>query len=166
MRCSAHTVRLSDFRTWLFRRPYGWLAERYSRAVRTSHVAPVFLLYVPLPLPRWTGWVPLSVASPSRCGLPHPSGGSASTTLLSRPAQDSLALRPADLLAPPCGTSFPRAPALRFFAHRLGATQPFRQLLRWISHPLDYSAFVAHRGDRKSLCPNVLCALKLSSRHD
>jgi len=62
------------------------------------------------------------------------------------PAQDSLALRPADLLAPPCGTSFPRAPALRFFAHRLGATQPFRQLLRWISHPLDYSAFVAHRG--------------------
>jgi len=36
---------------------------------------------------------------PLRCCLPRLNGGSASTTLLSRPAQASLALRPAELLA-------------------------------------------------------------------
>jgi hypothetical protein len=42
-------------------------------------------------------------------GLPHPVGWSASTTLLSRPAQTSLALRPAGLL------SRPRRPLSRGF---------------------------------------------------
>ena len=47
--------------------------------------------------------VHLSVASPLRSGLPRYSGGSASMTSLSRPAQTSLALRPAGLLNRLCG---------------------------------------------------------------
>src|SRR3954464_6281967 len=45
--------------------------------------------------------VRLSVASPFHSGLPRISGGSASMTSLSRPAQASLALRPAGLLNGP-----------------------------------------------------------------
>src|SRR5215472_5612646 len=43
----------------------------------------------------------LSVASPLHSGLPRYSGGSASMTSLSRPAQASIALRPAGLLNRP-----------------------------------------------------------------
>jgi len=55
---------------------------------------------------------------PNRCvhrflpcwrGLPRLTGGSASTTSLSRPAQASLALRPAELLARPTADSCPEA---------------------------------------------------------
>src|SRR5829696_8334932 len=53
--------------------------------------------------------VRLSVASPLRSGLPRFSGGSASMTSLSRPAQASLALRPAGSL------NRPRRPSLRGF---------------------------------------------------
>src|SRR5690348_12062885 len=53
--------------------------------------------------------VRLSVASPLHSGLPRISGGSASMTSLSRPAQASLALRPAELL------SHPRWPSSRGF---------------------------------------------------
>src|ERR1700733_5372698 len=45
-------------------------------------------------------------------GLPRLTGGSASTTSLSRPAQASLALRPARLLARPKADFCPEAPAL------------------------------------------------------
>ena len=45
-------------------------------------------------------WVLMTVSSPFRFGLPRILGGSASTTLLSGPAQGSLALRPARLLQP------------------------------------------------------------------
>ena len=45
--------------------------------------------------------VRLSVASPLHSGLPRYSGGSASITSLSRPAQASLALRPVELLNRP-----------------------------------------------------------------
>lgn len=45
--------------------------------------------------------VRLSVATPSHLGLPRYSGGSASTTSLSRPAQALLTLRPAGLLNRP-----------------------------------------------------------------
>ena len=51
--------------------------------------------------PDGPGWVRLSVATPSHTGLPRYSGGSASITSLSRPAQTSLALRPAGLLNRP-----------------------------------------------------------------
>ena len=53
--------------------------------------------------------VRLSVASPSHWGLPRLSGGSASITSLSRPAQASLALRPVGLL------DRPRRPSSRGF---------------------------------------------------
>jgi hypothetical protein len=53
--------------------------------------------------------VHVSVASPLHSGLPHFSGGSASTTSLSRPAQASHALRPAGLL------NRPRRPLSRGF---------------------------------------------------
>src|SRR5205809_3393755 len=45
---------------------------------------------------------------PHSCGLPRLTGGSASTTLLSRPAQASLALRPAGSLARLRRTFVPR----------------------------------------------------------
>ena len=48
---------------------------------------------------RWE-WVLTTVSSLLPFGLPRILGGSASTTLLSRPAQGSLALRPARLLQP------------------------------------------------------------------
>ena len=65
--------------------------------VRVSHVAhrsfPACRSHYPGgPLP-----MRMTVASRARCGLPRISGGSASATSLSRPAQDSLALRPARL---------------------------------------------------------------------
>src|SRR6516164_3118217 len=58
-------------------------------------------------LPRWTGSGARWLAScalprgflPCPCSLPHSRDGSASTSLLSRPAQASHALRPAELLA-------------------------------------------------------------------
>src|SRR4051812_28666130 len=53
--------------------------------------------------------VRLSVASPLHSGLPRYSGGSASTTSLSRPAQASLTLRPAGSL------NRPRRPLSRGF---------------------------------------------------
>ena len=59
--------------------------------------------------PDGPGWVRLSVATPSHTGLPRISGGSASITSLSGPAQASLALRPARLL------NRPRRPLSRGF---------------------------------------------------
>jgi len=61
---------------------------------------------MPCSIPRWTGSGARWLAScafprgflPCPCSLPHYRGGSASTSLLSRPAQASHALRPAELL--------------------------------------------------------------------
>jgi hypothetical protein len=53
------------------------------------------------PYPDGPERVRLSVASPLHAGLPRLSGGSASMTSLSRPAQASRALRPAGLLNRP-----------------------------------------------------------------
>jgi hypothetical protein len=73
---------------------------------RASLTDPNHLPCMPCSIPRWTGsgarWLP-SCAFPRRflpcpCCLPRYRGGSASTSLLSRPAQASLALRPAELL--------------------------------------------------------------------
>jgi hypothetical protein len=89
--------------------------------------------------------VHMSVASGTDGGLPRHLGGSASATPLSRPAQDSLALRPGCLLISPRET-FPAASAIRL------PSSPCRLLLRrtdnysggsfihWSSAP-----FVAHQ---------------------
>src|SRR5210317_1615528 len=97
------------------------------------------------PLPRWIG-IGASVTSLSRCGLPRILGGSASTTVLSGPAQGSLALRPARLLQPYRLTSVPRASAGRspcptaWVATGMNRQFPGRDL-----HPLAPCALVAHQ---------------------
>jgi hypothetical protein len=90
---------------------------------------------------------------PNRCtcrllpcphGLPRISGGSASTSSLSRPAQTSLALQPAGLL------NRPRRPLSRGFEPASYPTNPLvsyqinRQLSGWNLPPLVTRAFGAH----------------------
>src|SRR5713226_8816535 len=78
-------------------------------------------------------------------GLPRLTGGSASTTSLSRPAQASLALRPAGLLARPKADFCPEAstqPVTR--PSRSVAITSHRQLHEWILLPLVICAVGAH----------------------
>src|ERR1700688_3836096 len=78
-------------------------------------------------------------------GLPRLTGGSASTTSLSRPAQASLALRPARLLARPKADFCPEAPAQPVTRlSRSVATMSHRQLHGWILLPLVMCAVGAH----------------------
>ena len=67
---------------------------------RASHVAQITFLTCCPHYPGGSEQVHLTVTSLSRFGLPRILGGSASTTVLSRPAQGSLALRPVWLLQP------------------------------------------------------------------
>src|ERR1022692_170795 len=79
-------------------------------------------------------------------GLPRLTGGSASTTSLSRPAQASLALRPTGSLARPKADFSPEAstrPVAR--PRRSVATMSHRQLHGWILLPLVICAIGAHR---------------------
>src|ERR1700682_1951562 len=83
---------------------------------------------------------------PCSRGLPRLTGGSASTTSLSRPAQASLALRPARLLARPKGDFCPEAPPQPVpRLSRSVATMSHRQLHGWILLPLVMCAVGAHR---------------------
>src|SRR5207249_6323222 len=75
---------------------------------RVSHVSQMAFPPCRSHYPGGPRRVHLSAASPSRFGLPRYSGGSAPTTSLSRPAQDSLALRPAELLKGPPPSFVPR----------------------------------------------------------
>ena len=79
----------------------------------------------------------VSVAHATNGGLPRPLGGSASTSPLSRPAQDSLALRPARLRS---RLSRDLSPRLRHgrLPNRIAwvATEVNRKLLGRIFHPL------------------------------
>ena len=89
--------------------------------------------------------VRLSVATPSHSGLPRISGGSASITSLSGPAQASLALRPARLLNRPWRPLCHEAsiqPVTRL--NRSSATRSYRQLPGWILPPLVNRAVGAH----------------------
>ena len=87
------------------RRPRGPSSRRCQRRdLRPYGPPPITQLTLPTcraPYPDGPERVRLSVASPSHAGLPRISGGSASMTSLSRPAQASLALRPAGLLNRP-----------------------------------------------------------------
>jgi len=89
---------LSDARTSR-RLQHRW--GRYPRPARASPNYPAHPSNVPCPLPRWTGTGASAGCFPIPLGLPRISGGSASMTSLSRPAQASLALRPAGLLSRP-----------------------------------------------------------------
>ena len=77
-------------------------------------------------------------------GLPRYHGGSASTSVLSRPARASLALRPAGLLNRPRrplsrGSDPASCPAKPLVSYR-----SYRQLSGWIPPPLVVRAFGAH----------------------
>ena len=99
---------------------------------------------VPCPLPRWTAAGASVGCFPATCSLPRNSGGSASTTSLSRPAQASLALRPVGSL------SRPRRPLSRGFDpsgcpdRPLVSYQINRQLSGWNLPPLVARAIWAH----------------------
>ncbi len=112
---------LSDFRAGCFATLKDWLAGRYSRTARLSHVALPSFSACCAHYPGGTAWVHWSVASPARDGLPLSSRGSASTSALSRLAQASLALRPADLLEPPTWPFVPGASTVRFSHLRPGS---------------------------------------------
>jgi hypothetical protein len=80
-----------------FEIPSDHVRRRDVRQSRASPTDPDHLPCMPCSLPRWIGsGVCWSLPCPR--GLPRSSGGSASTSQLSRPAQASLALRPARLL--------------------------------------------------------------------
>jgi len=112
---------------------------------RASHVAQETFLTC---CPHYPGGSEIgrSVAPLSRCGLPRILGGSASTTVLSGPAQGSLALRPARSLQPYRLTSVPRASAGRSPCPTVWvATGMNRQFPGRNSHPLASCALVAHQ---------------------
>jgi hypothetical protein len=81
-------------------KPKASLRVATPRPGRASHVAQTTFLTCCPHYPGGSEQVHLTVASLSRCGLLRILGGSASTTVLSRPAQGSLALRPVRLLQP------------------------------------------------------------------
>jgi hypothetical protein len=80
--------------------PEGLLRVATPHQGRVSYVAHVPFLKCSPHYPGRSRWVLMMVASPSCIGLPRILGGSASTTVLSGPAQASLALQPARLLQP------------------------------------------------------------------
>ncbi len=115
-----------------------------SNRKRASPDYPDHLPNVPCPLPRWISVGACVGCFPTLRGLPQQTGGSASTTSLSRPAQTSLALRPAGSL------SRPRRPLSRGFETAGCPTAPLvsyqinRQLSGWNLPPLVFRAFGAH----------------------
>src|SRR5437763_4773432 len=82
------------------------------------------------------------VSFPVRCGLPRYPAGSASASLLSRPARASTRYGPLARSATQGGLCH-RAP-VRSLANRLSATRPNRLLSRWNLPPLATRAYGAH----------------------
>jgi hypothetical protein len=80
-----------------------------ARRTWASHVAQRTMRPCRSPYPGGLRRVRLSIASAADASLPRYSDGSASTSSLSRPAQDSLALRPVRLLISPVGRHCPRS---------------------------------------------------------
>src|SRR5262252_6126020 len=121
---------------------FGAATPGQSRASLTN---PDHLLCMPCSIPRWTGsgarWL-TSCAIPRRflpcpCCLPRCRGGSASTSLLSRPAEASHALRPAQLLAHhtwalSLGSALAGYPARAFASYQSSTNN----LLGWVLPPL------------------------------
>jgi hypothetical protein len=95
---------------------------------------------------------------PCPCSLPRLTGGSASTSSLSRPAQASLALRPV-CSQPTQGGLLSRGfdPA-SYPTESLGSYYAYRQLHRWDLLPLVICAVGAHVESRKGAGPGLLAA--------
>src|SRR5215218_8227879 len=106
---------------------------------------------MPCPLPRRTRTGARVGCLPVPRGLPRFSGGSASATSLSRPAQALLTLRPVGLL------DRPRRPLSRGFGPASCPSEPLvsyqrnRQLAGWNLPPLVNRAAWAHREIRASV---------------
>lgn len=81
---------------------------------------------------------------PCLCCLPRNSGGSASASSLSRPAQASLTLRPAGLLNRPWRPLSRGFDPASYPAKSLVSYQTYRQLSGWILPPLVKRAIGAH----------------------
>jgi hypothetical protein len=95
---------------------------------------------MPSPLPRWDCRF-LSFVIPGNDGLPRYSGGSAPTSPFSRPAQRSLALRPA---CSPSRLGDPLHQKLRQFRYlhcRSDCYRLERPVAGWESHPLKINTF-------------------------
>ena len=127
--------------------PRRWRCD--LRPERASPDYPDHLSNVPCPIPRWIGTGAYVGCFPIPRGLPRFPGGSASTISLSRPAQTSLALRPAGSL------NRPRRPLSRGFETAGYPTAPLvsyqinRQLSGWYLPPLVIRAFGAHVESRR-----------------
>ena len=127
-------------------RPARRRSRRWRCDLRLEWASPDYpdhLPNVPCPLPRWIGTGASVGCFPIPRGLPQQTGGSASMISLSRPAQASLALRPAGSL------SRPRRPLSRGFETASCPTAPLvsyqinRQLSGWYLPPLVIRAFGA-----------------------
>src|SRR5215470_3791584 len=124
----------------------------YQRAVPTTPADPNGCTY--------------PVSFPVRCSLPRYTGGSASASLLSRPAQASLTLRPVNSL------SRPRRPLSQGFSPPitriscLSATRPNRLLSRWSLPPPATRPCGAHcaKSPREALGPGIGVRAILSTR--
>ena len=137
--------------------PRRWRCD--LRPERASPDYPDHLSNVPCPIPRWIGTGAYVGCFPIPRGLPRFPGGSASTILLSRPAQTSLALRPAGSL------NRPRRPLSRGFETAGYPTAPLvsyqinRQLSGWYLPPLVIRAFGAH-WEMRVQCLHSFCGIK------
>ena len=105
---------------------------------------PYHLPCVPCPLPRRTGTGAFVGYSPVPRGLPLISGGSASTSSLSRPAQASLAFGPQGRSTAQGGLCHRASVPPVTRQDRLSATRSNRQLSGWILPPLVLRAVGAH----------------------
>ena len=105
---------------------------------------------MPCSIPRWTGSGARWLAScafprgflPCPCSLPRYRGGSASTSLLSRPAQASHALRPAQLLTHHTWALSRGSALADYSARKLPSST--NNLLGWVLPPLVICAVEAH----------------------
>src|SRR5262249_49965300 len=124
---------LSDSRSR--RRPSGGVWGGNPRAIGPPPMCRVALSTCRAHTPADPNGCTYPVSFPVRCSLPRYTGGSASASLLSRPAQASLTLRPVNSL------SRPRRPLSQGFSPPitriscLSATRPNRLLSRWSLPP-------------------------------
>ena len=126
------------------RRPSGGLWGGNPRVIGSPPIARVALSTCRAHYPGGSQRVHMPASFPVAYSLPRYTGGSASASLLSRPAQASLTLRPADSL------SRPRRPLSQGFSPPitrtscLSATRSNRLLSRWNLPPPASRPFGAH----------------------
>ena len=125
--------------------PAGPSSETMSEARPPSHTGlpryPVRPSDMPCPLPRWTETGASVGCFPAPPGLPRYSGGSASMTSLSRPAQALLTLRPADCSTAQGGLCHEASARPVTRPSRSSATRVYRPFPGWDPPPLVNAPF-------------------------